>query len=106
MKILVLFIDMVRVGELNLFNSTKEETHLDHNLKDLGGTLFTRCYTPGPDTPRSNACMQTGLYPYFNGCDTRIKWPKYFIKEEISTIFDHAYNKGFTINACIRKHTV
>ncbi len=106
MKILVVFIDMVRVGELNLFNSSKGETHLDRHLKKLGGTLYTRCYSPGPDTPRSNACMQTGLYPHYNGCDTRIKWPKYFIKNDITTIFDHAYNQGYIINACIRKHTV
>lgn len=97
---------MVRVTELNLYNSSKRETLLDRNLRRLGGTIFSRCYTPGPDTPRSNACMQTGFYPYFNGCDTRIKWPKYFIKDEITTIFDHASNKGYALNACIRKHTV
>lgn len=106
MKILVVFIDMVRVTELNLFNGSKPKTLLDRNLKKIGGTLFTRCYTPGPDTPRSNACMQTGLYPYFNGCDTRIKWPKFFIKEEVTTIFDHAEEQGYTINACVRKHTL
>ena len=106
MKILVVFIDMVRVNQLNLFDVSKPETLLDRKLRKMGGTLFTRCYTPAPDTPRSNACMQTGLYPYFNGCDTRIKWPKYFIKEDITTIFDHANDSGYTINACIRRHTV
>lgn len=106
MKILVVFIDMVRVTELNLYNDKKNETFLDRNLRTIGGALFTKCYTPAPDTPRSNACMQTGLYPYFNGCDTRIKWPKFFIKDEITTIFDHAYNNDYTINACIRKHTL
>jgi arylsulfatase A-like enzyme len=106
MRILVVFIDMVRVDQLNLINPHSKETALDIHLKKLGGTLFTRCFTPGPDTPRSNACMQTGLYPYFNGCDTRIKWPKYFIKDNISTIFDHAFSQDYTINACVRKHTI
>lgn len=106
MRILVVFIDMVRVDQLNLFNPTKSETAFDIVLRNIGGTLFTRCYTPGPDTPRSNACMQTGLYPYFNGCDTRIKWPRYFIKDDITTIFDHASAQGYRINACIRQHTL
>lgn len=106
MKLLVIFIDMVRVDQLNLFVSTNKETCLDRNLKQIGGTLFTKCYTPGPDTPRSNACMQTGLYPFFNGCDTRIKWPKYFIKDDVTTIFDHAVEKGYNINLCVRKHTL
>ena len=105
MKILVVFIDMVRVTELNLLDNRKKETLLDKRLKSIGGTLFTRCYSPGPDTPRSNACMQTGLYPFFNGCNTRIKWPRYFIKENITTIFDHAIEKGFEVNHCVRPHS-
>lgn len=104
MKILIIFIDMVRVDHLHSYNEHAQECLLDKRLKDIGGTLFTRCYSPGPDTPRSMACMQTGLYPHFNGCDTRIRWPKYFVKDEIDTIWDHAANKGFRVNLCCNKN--
>ena len=104
MKILIVFIDMVRVDHLNLYNEEAEEGYIDRFLRKLGGTIYTKCYTPGPDTPRSMACLQTGLFPYFNGCDTRIRWPKYFIKDGISTIWNHASKKGMDVNLCGNKN--
>lgn len=106
MKILIAFIDMVRVDHLHLYNDHACETLLDKRLQRLGGTLYTRCFTPGPDTPRSLACLQTGLQPYANGCDTRIKWPKFFIKEGISTIWDNAVKRGYNVNLCNNEHEV
>ncbi len=91
---------MIRLDHLQLFNSSVKETSLDATLRDLGGTLFTKCYSPGPDTPRSNACLQTGLYPYFNGCETRIQWPKFFIKDDLSTIYDKLAQADFRLNLC------
>ena len=104
MKILVIFIDMVRVDHLNTYNPQVRESLLDKRLVEMGGTVFTRCYSPGPDTPRSMACMQTGLFPHFNGCDTRIRWPKYFIKDGIDTIWDHAVDRGMKVNLCCNKN--
>ena len=104
MKILIVFIDMVRVDHLNIYNPQARECLLDKRLVEIGGTVFTCCYSPGPDTPRSMACMQTGLYPHFNGCDTRIRWPKYFIKDGIDTIWDHAVAKGMKVNLCCNKN--
>lgn len=106
MKILIVFIDMVRVDHLNTYNPRAKESLLDKRIRRLGGVLFTRCYTPGPDTPRSIACMQTGLYPYFNGCDTRIRWPKFFIKDDITTIWDHISELGGVINLCHNRNEV
>lgn len=103
MKILVVFIDMVRLDHLQIFNNEAHNTLLDNTFRQIGGTLFTKCYSPSPDTPRSLACFQTGLMPYFNGCDTRIKWPRYFVKEDVNTIFDHAAEKGFDVNLCVRQ---
>lgn len=106
MKVLVVFIDMTRVDHLSLFNNKLDDTPIDRFLKGLGGVLYTKCYSPSPDTPRSLACMQTGLYPYHNGCDTRIKWPKFFVKDEITTIWDHAVSLGYRVNLCCNKHEV
>lgn len=97
---------MVRVDHLNLYNPSAKECHIDKRLQSFGGVLYTRCYSPGPDTPRSLACMQSGLYPYFNGCDTRIRWPKFFIKDNCSTIWDHAVEKGLTVNLCCNESEV
>lgn len=103
MKILIVFLDMIHTDHLSLYNNSRSDTSLDIALKRLGGTLFNRCYTPGPDTPRSNACMQTGLYPHFNGVDVRVKWPRDFIKPEVDTFFDKAIEKGYSINICYSK---
>lgn len=97
---------MVRLDHLNIYNGQVKETPLDVKLKELGGTLYTKCYTPAPDTPRSLACMQTGLLPYFNGCDTRIKWPRYFIKDDVQTLWDIAANKNYHVNLCARQHYI
>lgn len=100
MKILCVFLDMIRLDHLQLFNPEIKETSLDEFLSSLGGTLYTKCYSPGPDTPRSNACLQTGLLPCFNGCETRIQWPKFFIKDNISTIYDKLAQSGYRVNLC------
>ena len=106
MKILLVFIDMIRVDHLSLYNEMVTKTSLDCFFEKLGGTVLTNCYTPAPDTPRSIACMQTGLLPYFNGCDTRIKWPRYFIKSNVSTLFDFVANCGYTLNLCATKEDI
>jgi len=93
MKILFVFWDMTRVNLLNKVDSENVATDIDKFLDEIGGTFYTNCYTPAPDTPRSLASMQSGLYPYSNGCDSRIKWPKFFLNEEKITIFDQ-FNKA------------
>lgn len=99
MKVLLVFIDMMRTDLLSVYNqNVKDKTSFDLLLEKIGGCIYTNCYTPAPDTPRSLACLQTGLHPYFNGCNTRIKWPKYYVKEEIDTIFDILSNNKILIN--------
>lgn len=106
MKILIVFIDMVRVDHLHSYNPSVKPCLIDERLQKIGGTLFTQCFSPGPDTPRSLACMQSGLYPHFNGCDTRIKWPKFFMREEITTIWDHAAQNGWNVNLCCNENEI
>ncbi|MDR2410362.1 MAG: hypothetical protein LBE13_19935, partial [Bacteroidales bacterium] len=101
MKILLLFIDMLRVDKLSLYNHFVKQTVIDEFILNLGGTLYMNCYTPGPDTPRSLACIQTGLYPYFNGCNLRTQWPRFYINGEIETLTDICMKNNIAVNIYI-----
>lgn len=98
MKVLVVFTDMLRMNLLNIYDARKTRTSFDSLIKEIGGTLYLNCYTPAPDTPRSLACMQTGLYPERNGCDSRIKWPKFYIKSSVDTLWNILSNNKIEIN--------
>lgn len=104
MRILILFIDMVRTDLLNVYNEKVKVTPFDKILNRIGGTIYTNCYTPAPDTSRSNACMQTGLYPYYNGTDSRVKRPEVSIKDDVSTFFDEAIQAGYVVNVFLDIH--
>lgn len=100
MKILTLFVDMIRPNRLSIFNNQiKVDTPLDISFKNLGGTIFNNCYTPGPDTPRGMSTFFTGVDPYENGCNTRLKWPQFFLKENQQTIFDIFLENNYKINS-------
>jgi len=99
MRVLTIFIDMIRANRLQTFNDeVKKSTPLDEAFKELGGTVYTNCFTPGPDTPRGMASYYTGLPPYLNGCTTRLKWPEYFLKPELKTVFDLFLEKEYALN--------
>lgn len=89
MKIMFLFCDMLRSNMLRTINpKIQSNTLIDEWLIKLGGTSYINCFTPSPDTPRSLACLYTGLYPKHNGCEKRTYWPKYYLKSNYSTLFD------------------
>jgi len=99
MKVLTIFIDMIRANRLSTFNScVKVDTPLDTAFKELGGTVYTNCFTPGPDTPRGMSTYYTGINPYQNGCNTRLKWPEYFLNKDLNTIFDLFIEKDYKID--------
>ncbi len=99
MRVLTIFIDMIRANRLSTFNDDiKKETPLDIAFKDLGGTLYPNCFSPGPDTPRGISTYYTGVDPYLNGCNTRLKWPQYFLKKELKTVFDMFIEKEYALN--------
>ena len=78
---------MVRPSLLKSYNpKIKSNGPLDEIIENFGGTIFQNCYTPAPDTPRSLACLHSGLYPERNGCNTRIRWPYYYFKEKNSLL--------------------
>ena len=70
---------MLRPNALNTFNKEIPENPLDKALKKIGGTFYTNCFTPAPDTLRSLACFWSGKLPKYNGCDVRSKSPRYFM---------------------------
>lgn len=103
MKILFCFLDMLRADLLKIYgNDTK--SLVDDFFYELGGTVYTNCYTPGPDTPRSSTCMFTGQYPKINGCNARVKYPEFFLNENIDNIFNTFENNNIKIHIYLDKY--
>jgi hypothetical protein len=99
MRVLTIFIDMIRANRLSTFNANvKRDTPLDIAFKELGGTIYNNCFSSGPDTPRGMSSYYTGVPPYKNGCNTRLKWPEYFLDKELPTIFDLFIDKNYKID--------
>ena len=98
MKILMLFCDMLRANKLTTVNKNiRRPTPFDNWLNEFGGCSYVNCYTPGPDTPRSLACLYTSLYPKSNGCKTRIEWPGFYLNEDLQTMFQFLNKNRFKI---------
>lgn len=106
MKFLLLFVDMLAADNLHLCNEKAKMTALDEFFMRLGGVLYTNCYTPAPDTSRGAGCLWTGLYPKANGCDSRLKYPGYFLKPEVENIWDIFANQGFSFNIFLRPSNI
>ena len=96
MKILMVFLDMLRINLTNVYDIKNKETLFDKALKKIGGMLFTNCYTNAPDTPRSFSCLWSSLYPKENGCDNRLKYPYYYLEKE--SFLNKLENGGYQIN--------
>ena len=96
MRVLIVFIDMIRPNRLSIFNQNIENSApLDISLKKIGGTFYRNCFSQGPDTPRGLASFATGKIPFENGCTTRVKWPRYFLRKELKTIYDLFIEKNY-----------
>ena len=87
MKILMIFIDMLRAVNQNVSNSKAPHNRLDDALEKFGGIVFSNCYSPAPDTPRGLASIWTGSYPKINGCDQRIKYPRFFLNDNLDNLW-------------------
>lgn len=96
MKVLVVFMDMLRPNLLEIYNKNIKQTSLDNYFIKQGGILCKKAYTPGPDTPRALGAFWSGIEPWNNGCDKRAKYPEYFLNK--STFLDELYEKGFQLN--------
>lgn len=94
----MVFLDMLRPNLLGLYNSLIKENSLDEELRLIGGELFINCFTPAPDSARSLACLWSGEYPLKNGCNTRIKYPKFFLDYRKENLLSFLRKEGFKFN--------
>ncbi len=98
MKIVFFFMDMLRPDILNIVNPQMHERKMDRSLKKIGGTVYTNCYTPAPDTPRSLACLWSGKYPSKNGCNYRTKYPSFYMENDSNNILSELRRLGYEMN--------
>ena len=99
MKLLILFADMIRRNRLSTFSSKNgRPNEFDQIIQKIGGAFYTNCYTVAPDTPRSLATVFSGVEPQLNGCDRHTKWPQYFLKKDVTNIFEDFANAGYKMD--------
>ncbi len=103
MRSFVFFLDMFGGEYINCINRFSPSNKMDELITNLGGTIYTNCYTPAPDTGRSSACMWTGNYPSKNGCDHRLKYPRYFMDSDGDNLWKRMRDEGYTRNIFLRK---
>lgn len=96
MKILIVFMDMLRTDFLNVYDENLKETPLDNHFKKMKGTLFDNIYTPCPDTARSLSTFFSGRPCYENNCNKRGKYPGQFLK--IPTFLDALEENEYSIH--------
>ena len=99
MKSLIIFVDMIRPNRLGMVNPHVNEAVFSSVLKNLGGVFYRNCYSPGPDTPRGMATFLTGLIPAKNGCDSRMRWPRFYLHQDIDDLFKFAVRSGMTVSS-------
>lgn len=97
MKVLMIFMDMLRTDMLHVMSRSAAKGPLDDEFEQLGGMLYRHCYTPAPDSARSLACVWSGKYPYKNGCDKRIKYPGFFLKKDGKNILEILSEQRFNL---------
>lgn len=98
MKILSIMCDMLRPNILDFDNCSSDS--YEQLLKNLGGTYYMNCFSQGPDTGRSMGCYWSGMIPQDNGCDTRAKYPKFYLQAEsfLDKLVEDKYKLYFFTN--------
>lgn len=104
MKILVFFVDMLRMEQVFTPKEGWKNKDLENMLEGMGGTLFSSCYTPGPDTNRSLGCFWSSKYPRDNGCNRRPTGPYDFLKNPELSWMGYLKKEGYCINSFVGKY--
>ena len=99
----MIFVDMLRAVNQNVCNRAATWNKLDDSLAKFGGIVYSNCYSPAPDTPRGLASIWSGSYPKFNGCDARIRYPKYFLDKSLDNMWRLFKRKNLALNLFVKK---
>jgi len=97
MRLVIFFADMLRANRLFLDDEASTHDGLEGLLESVGGTFFSNCITPGPDTPRSTGIFFTGELPKVSGVNARSKWPGPYLEPLRTTLFSWALSKEIPI---------
>ena len=98
MKILVVFIDMLRNELVYKKENSGEKTRIMDICCKLGGTCYDSCYTTAPDTYRSLGSFWSSQYPRKNGVDNRNKKEADFLKSPTNTLLGKLISNGYEFN--------
>lgn len=98
MKILTVFLDMLRNEQVYNEEAGWENMILRDFFLEIGGTLFSSCYTPAPDSYRSLACFWQSQYPLENGCNSRTMKTYDYLKFPKNTFLAKMKHKGYQFN--------
>ena len=101
MKILTIFIDMLRSEQVYTREEGWKNSALQEFFLNIGGTLFSRCYTPAPDSYRSFACFWSSQYPAKNGCFCRSMKTYDYLKAPEETFLGKLKVKGYQFNSFV-----
>ena len=85
------------MGHTKTLGFTKEN-ELAKLFSAIGGEYYTNCFTPSPDTTRSLAAAFSGSPSHENGCSTRIRFARHFLKEGIDDMFSEMIRSGYKVN--------
>lgn len=99
MKILVIFIDMLRNGVVSKKESNDGKTRIWDICCKMGGICYDSCYTTAPDTYRSLGSFWSSKYPKANGVDNRNKKEADFLKYPQDTMLGKLIDNGYEFNA-------
>lgn len=95
LRILTIFIDMLRTDLLNIYDNKLSETPVDFFFKNFGVDVFSNVWTPCPDTARSLSSFWSGTPCYENGCNKRGKYPSDFLLK--GSFLDNLEKYGYQI---------
>lgn len=75
------------------YGFNKDKNIIDEIMLTNGGTLFENTFVSGPDTPRGLSEVFSGNPSYINGCNTRLKYPAFFLNSStfIQLLLDNEY---------------
>ncbi len=104
MRILIVFIDMLRPDLCRTFEPSAKAGPMDGFFSKLGGTVFRRAFTPAPVTSRSLACFWSGRYPAQTGCTKISRWPQDFMADDLPTLFSTFDRAGFSLHAFLNRN--